>query len=110
MTFSDNSVEMKSNLEEYLAQMRINGEVVIVEIAEEDAEPFITEKNLIANVYKGNKPQAKDVDHVMNKARKSCMPNSVTPKVTNIPDSYSGTWSNSQTNFAPRATVLKVTD
>ena len=65
---------MKSNLEEYLAQMRINGEVVIVEIAEEDAEPFITEKNLIANVYKGNKPQAKDVDHVMNKARKSVMP------------------------------------
>ena len=82
--------------------------VIIVEIAEEDAEPFITERNLVANIYKGNKPQAKDVDHVMNKARKSVMPNSTTPKVTNIPDSFSGTWSNSNTDFAPRSTILKV--
>jgi hypothetical protein len=104
---SDNSIEMKSNLEEYLAQMRITGEVIIVEIAEEDAEPFITERNLVANIYKGNKPQAKDVDHVMNKARKSVMPNTTTPKVTNIPDSFSGTWSNSNTDFTPRSTILK---
>jgi len=83
--------------------------VVIVEIDSGDMEPYAQNITERIAAKKRSKEHVRDVDVVMNKARKSCA-TPVTPKVhhdaDNIPKSFSGTWSNNMTG--PRSTVIKV--
>jgi potassium/chloride transporter 4/5/6 len=103
----DNSVEMKRVLQDYLRSMRISSEVEIVEIDTEEVEPFMAD-NKASNMFKA-KGLDKDVDVVMKKARQSVMNPKTQPRVSNIPASFSGTWSgaNQSEPIAPRSTVLK---
>jgi len=103
----ENSVEMKRVLQDYLRSMRISSEVEIVEIDTEEVEPFMTD-NKASNMFKA-KGLDKDVDVVMKKARQSVMNPKTQPRVSNIPASFSGTWSgaNQSEPIAPRSTVLK---
>lgn len=103
----ENSVEMKRVLQDYLRSMRISSEVEIVEIDTEEVEPFMSD-NKSNNIFKA-KGLEKDVDVVMKKARQSVMNPKTQPRVSNIPASFSGTWSgaNQSEPIAPRSTVLK---
>ena len=102
----DNSQQMESALKTYLSQMRINGEVHIIEVDSADVEPFPHSHNPASAASSVN--NVKDANFVVNNARKSLMVGSTQPKVDNIPNSHSGTWSASQTKMAKRATVIKV--
>ena len=117
----DNSSLMESALKTYLSQMRINGEVHIVEIDSADIEPFPMNHapsrlvsffgSFFTNITfsaSGSVTNVKGADYVMNNARKSMMVGSTQPKVEAIPDSHSGTWSASMTKMSKRATVIKV--
>merc|ERR1712137_430216 len=77
------------------------------EIESEEVEPFMTD-NKASNMFKA-KGLEKDVDVVMKKARQSVMNPKTQPRVSNIPASFSGTWSgaNQSEPIAPRSTVLK---
>jgi len=102
----ENSIEMKRVLQDYLRQMRISSEVEIIEIDSEEVEPFMTD-NKASNIFKA-KGLEKDVDVVMKKARQSVMNPTTQPRVSNIPASFSGTWSANQSEpIGPRSTVLK---
>ena len=102
----DNSQQMESALKTYLSQMRINGEVHIIEVDSADVEPFPHSHNPASAANSVN--NVKDANFVVNNARKSLMVGSTQPKVDNIPNSHSGTWSASQTKMSKRATVIKV--
>ena len=73
----------------------------------EDTLPYA--QNISAKLVesKRSKPHVKDVDVVMNNARKSCaVPTKMHPHAEHIPKSFSGTWSNNM--VGPRSTVIKV--
>merc|ERR1712173_395259 len=105
----DNSEAMRESLDSYLRDMRIFAQVIIVEMDSCDMEPYA--QNISAKLAEKQKSRdnVRDVDVVMNKARKSCAAPS-RPKThadaENIPRSFSGTWSNNMAS-GPRSTVIK---
>jgi len=102
---NDNDVAMQETLDTYLRDMRINATVTLVPMNSEDALPYSENISERLASKRSSRFFKKDVDVVMDRARKSCAAPSSRPHpdAKGIPTSFSGTWSGN----APRATVMK---